>query len=72
MEDYPTSIQTEKNPEAILIGDIGKGWTFDLMNELMQQIVAGAQLIALHKGRYFQPNKAYRSMPGPLLPAWNM
>lgn len=53
MEDYPTSIQTEKKPEAILIGDIGTGWTFDLMNELMQQIVAGAQLIALHKGRYF-------------------
>ena len=53
MEDYPTSIQTKKDPEAILIGDIGKGWTFNLMNELMQQIVAGAQLIALHKGRYF-------------------
>lgn len=53
MDDYPTSIQTEKDPEAILIGDIGKGWTFDLMNELMQQIIAGAQLIALHKGRFF-------------------
>ena len=53
LEDYPKTIQTEKDPEAILIGDIGKGWTFDLMNELMQQIIAGAQLIALHKGRYF-------------------
>lgn len=53
LEDYPKNIQTNKDPEAILIGDIGTGWTFNLMNELMQQIVAGAQLIALHKGRYF-------------------
>ena len=43
-----------KDPEAIVIGDIGNSWDYDLLNELMNQILGGAELIALHKGRYFQ------------------
>ena len=50
--DYPPTV-IEK-PEAIVIGDIGNSWDYDLLNELMNQILGGAELIALHKGRYFQ------------------
>jgi HAD superfamily hydrolase (TIGR01458 family) len=50
--DYPPSI--DEKPEAIVIGDIGNDWDYDLLNTLMNQILEGAELIALHKGRYFQ------------------
>lgn len=50
--DYPDSVKD--NPEAIVIGDIGNAWDYTLLNELMNQILDGAELIALHKGRYFQ------------------
>lgn len=50
--DYPPTV-IEK-PEAIVIGDIGNSWDYDLLNELMNQILGGTELIALHKGRYFQ------------------
>lgn len=50
--DYPPTVLEE--PEAIVIGDIGNSWDYDLLNELMNQILEGAELIALHKGRYFQ------------------
>ena len=53
--DYPQSV--EYDPEAIVIGDIGNEWDYDLLNTLMNQILEGAQLIALHKGRYFQTDK---------------
>ena len=53
LEDYESIPQTVIEPDHILIGDIGETWTFALMNELMQQILAGAGIIALHKGRYF-------------------
>ena len=50
--DYPPSV--DKRPQAIVIGDIGNAWDYDLLNELMNQILNGAEIIALHKGRYFQ------------------
>ena len=53
--DYPPSI--DEKPEAIVIGDIGNEWDYDLLNSLMNQILDGAELIALHKGRYFQTKK---------------
>ena len=53
--DYPPSI--DEKPEAIVIGDIGNEWDYDLLNSLMNQILDGAELIALHKGRYFQTEK---------------
>lgn len=56
-EDY-MRFQNEKGPiEAIVVGDIGSKWNYALMNELLQDLLGGAQLIALHKGRYFQTDR---------------
>jgi len=51
-QDYPTNCL--QNPDAIVIGDIGNHWDYDLLNELMNQVLEGAEIIALHKGRYHQ------------------
>ncbi len=53
--DYPPAV--DDDPEAIVIGDIGNEWDYDLLNSLMNQLLEGAELIALHKGRYFQTDK---------------
>lgn len=45
---------TTNLPEAIVIGDIGATWDYPLLNGLMNQVLEGAKLVALHKGRYFQ------------------
>ena len=47
-------IQESDRPEVIVIGDIGDAWTYDLMNELFHQVMDGAQIVALHRGRYWQ------------------
>ena len=51
-QDYP--INCLQKPDAIVIGDIGNRWDYDLLNELMNQVLEGAEIIALHKGRYHQ------------------
>ncbi len=51
-QDYPTNYL--QKPDAIVIGDIGNRWDYDLLNELMNQVLEGAEIIALHKGRYHQ------------------
>ncbi len=44
----------QTNPDYIIIGDIGNNWSYDLLNILFNQIMNGARIIALHKGRYWQ------------------
>ena len=52
--DYQAFDTTNPNPDAIVIGDIGPNWDYNLMNDLMNLIFNGSKLIALHKGTYFQ------------------
>ena len=54
IEDYKKFKIVKKNPEVIVVGDIGNNWTFELMNDLLEKILNGSKLIALHKGRYYQ------------------
>ena len=56
-EDYKDFYIDNKNPEVIIIGDIGKEWNFDLMNELLNDVLNGSKIIALHKGKYFKTDE---------------
>ena len=50
--DYPPNCLD--HPDSIVIGDIGNRWDYDLLNALMNQVLEGAEIIALHKGRYHE------------------
>ncbi len=52
--DFKEFPQTDENPEYLVIGDIGKYWDYELMNRLFRMVVNGAEMIALHKGRYWE------------------
>jgi len=41
-------------PQVIVIGDIGERWNYRLMNELFRLVIDGAEIVALHRGRYWQ------------------
>lgn len=49
-----TGIEESKQPEVIVIGDIDDGWSYALMNELFHLVMNGAEIVALHRGRYWQ------------------
>lgn len=42
------------NPDAIIVGDIGERWNYQIMNKLFGMMVYGAELVALHRGRFWQ------------------
>ena len=52
--DYKKFQLQNKKIDGIVIGDIGEKWSFSLMNELMNDVISGAEIIALHKGKYYQ------------------
>jgi HAD superfamily hydrolase (TIGR01458 family) len=40
-------------PQAVLVGDLGDRWTYTLMQEAFEHLMAGAALIALSRDRYW-------------------
>lgn len=46
--------------QAVLIGEIGDRWDYPLLNRIFHLVLNGAQLIALHKGRFWKVAEGLR------------
>lgn len=53
-EDFAGCACDDADPQAVVIGDIGPTWSYALLDGLFRQVLGGARLVALHKGRYWQ------------------
>jgi HAD superfamily hydrolase (TIGR01458 family) len=60
LRDFGDIPHTETAPRYIVIGDIDNRWDYDLMNRLFRMIIGGADIIALHKGRYWHERDGLR------------
>lgn len=58
-DDRISSLFTQSNeqPDAVIVGDIGERWNFKLMNEIFNYVNSGSSLIALHKNKYWKNNE---------------
>ena len=52
-EDFIDFDLHAENPQAIVLGDMGNLFTFDLLNALFKKILNGAEIVAMHKNRYW-------------------
>jgi HAD superfamily hydrolase (TIGR01458 family) len=50
----------DPRPQAVVLGDIGRAWDYDLLNRVFGDVIAGADLVALHKGRYWKEPEGLR------------
>lgn len=53
-EDFTDFVVTDEHPDAVVVGDLGKAWTFDRLNRAFQAVLNGATLVAIQKGRYWK------------------
>ena len=56
-EDFADFDLHTDNPQAIVMGDMGNQFTFDLLNSLFKKILTGAEIVALHKNKYWHSGK---------------
>ena len=49
--EFPSEMET---PDYVVVGDIGAAWSYPLMNTIFAQLTAGAEMIAMHKNKFFQ------------------
>jgi HAD superfamily hydrolase (TIGR01458 family) len=53
-EDFAEFTWSDTDADVIVVGDIGDDWNYRLMNRAFRLMMQGAQLIALHRGQYWQ------------------
>lgn len=51
-EEFDGIATSEKNPDYVVIGDIGNGMDYELLNKAFKFLMNGAELIALGKNRF--------------------
>jgi HAD superfamily hydrolase (TIGR01458 family) len=56
-------------PDAVLLGDLGERWTYALLQEAFEYIMAGAALIALSRDRYWLQDEKLTLDAGPFVAA---
>jgi len=65
-------ISTNEDIGAIVIGDLGKEWTFNIMNTIFRLLIKNpqAKLIALGMTRYWKTNEGLQLDVGPMIKAF--
>ena len=59
----------ERSPGAVVVGDLGRAWTFDLLNRAFRQLLDGAELLAIQRNRYWMTQDGLTLDAGPFVAA---
>lgn len=57
LQDFSAFAQSDTQANFIVVGDIGNAWTYQLLNQVFDRLMDGAQLIAIHKNRFWQTQR---------------
>jgi HAD superfamily hydrolase (TIGR01458 family) len=64
-----TSGRPSAAADVVVLGDLGERWTFALLQEAFEQLMAGAVLVALSRDRYFRQGDRLALDAGPFVAA---
>lgn len=64
-----TSQEPARQPDAVLLGDLGRGWSVELLNEAFRYVLEGAKLVALQKNRFWMGPQGREMDAGPFVAA---
>ena len=67
--DFAQLQQTASEADAVIVGDLGPAFGYDLLNHAFRQVMDGAELIALQKNRYWMRADGLSLDVGPFVAA---
>ncbi len=56
MQEHFSRFVKEDKPDAVVIGDLGEEWTYEILNEIFNYIKNGADIIAMQKNKFWKPD----------------
>jgi phospholysine phosphohistidine inorganic pyrophosphate phosphatase len=67
--DFPGFELDDETPDAVVVGDLGRDWTFDILDRAFRAVMGGAELVALQKNRYWKTEGLFSLDAGPFVAA---
>jgi HAD superfamily hydrolase (TIGR01458 family) len=68
-EDLQGLREEEGTVDAVIVGDLGDGWDYEVLNCAFRRLMDGADLIALQKNRYWETSEGLSLDAGPFVSA---
>jgi phospholysine phosphohistidine inorganic pyrophosphate phosphatase len=68
-EEFAAFERDDARPDHVVVGDLGDGWTFEVLNRAFRALLAGAGLVAIHKNRSWDPGGGLQLDAGPFVAA---
>jgi HAD superfamily hydrolase (TIGR01458 family) len=68
-EDFEGLTETDERVEAVIMGDLGEAFGFEILNHAFRQVMDGAELIALQKNRFWMTPDGLSLDAGPFVAA---
>ena len=59
-EDFAHVRQTKGLPTHVVVGDIGPKWDYALLNQILADLLNGAELVAIHKNKFWETEEGLR------------
>ncbi len=59
----------DESPEYVLVGDLGPAWTFERLDRAFRALMAGAELVAIQRNRYWRHQGRLTLDAGPFVAA---
>ncbi|EIC28027.1 MULTISPECIES: TIGR01458 family HAD-type hydrolase [Methylomicrobium] len=56
-QDFRHLRQSDSKADFVIVGDIGNAWSYPLLNNVFNLLIGGAELIAIHKNRFWQTER---------------
>jgi phospholysine phosphohistidine inorganic pyrophosphate phosphatase len=69
LEDLAGVAFTEDDPDYVLVGDLGTGFTYARLNQAFRHLMEGAELLALQKNRFWRTEDGMSLDAGPFVAA---
>ena len=67
--DFAELVETEDDCDAVIIGDLGEAFGYDVLNRAFRDVMNGAELVALQKNRYWMRPDGLSLDVGPFVAA---
>ena len=67
--DFTGLEEREDGPDAVIMGDLGERFGFDILNRAFREVMDGAELIALQKNRFWLTDDGLSLDAGPFVAA---
>ena len=68
-QDFDGLTRDDETPDHVVVGDLGTDWSFEVLDRAFRALIAGAELVAIQRNRYWQSGSRVTLDAGPLIAA---